>query len=121
MLQTDRYSALDKFKNKKATILVVTDIASRGLDIPLVDFVINFDIPKLIQNYIHRVGRTARAWRGGFALSFVTQNEIKNLHKIEAFTGRQLELYNIAEQQILDNITRICKAKKDVIHYKNMS
>merc|ERR550514_1447392 len=87
MIQSERLTALSEFKNKRAMILVVTDIASRGLDIPEVDLVINFDIPKSVETYLHRIGRTARAWRGGHALSLATQYDIKLIHKIEAFTG----------------------------------
>lgn len=73
--QPKRLGALHKFKDASgsSSILVATDVASRGLDIPHVDVVVNFDIPTHSKDYIHRVGRTARAGRAGRAITFVTQ------------------------------------------------
>lgn len=73
MNQDKRLGSLNKFKAKHRSILIATDVASRGLDIPHVDVVINFDIPQQSKDYIHRVGRTARAGRSGKAITFVTQ------------------------------------------------
>lgn len=72
--QPKRLGALNKFRSKSRSILVATDVASRGLDIPHVDVVVNFDIPTHSKDYIHRVGRTARAGRAGRAITFVTQS-----------------------------------------------
>merc|ERR1712080_748957 len=73
MSQNKRLGALHKFKGKNRSILIATDVASRGLDIPHVDVVVNFDIPTHSKDYIHRVGRTARAGRAGRAVTFVSQ------------------------------------------------
>jgi len=85
--QAERVQALGKFKSRYARVLVATDVASRGLDIPAVDLVINFDLPKQCEDYVHRVGRTARAGKGGRSISMVTQFEVSLLQAIEAGTG----------------------------------
>ena len=65
-------SSFNKFKAKEANLLIATDVASRGLDIPFVDLIVNFDIPSNAKEYVHRVGRTARAGKSGKAISLVT-------------------------------------------------
>ncbi|XP_059282589.1 DEAD-box ATP-dependent RNA helicase 36 [Lycium ferocissimum] len=110
--QSLRLSALHKFKSGQVPILVATDVASRGLDIPTVDLVINYDIPRYPQDYVHRVGRTARAGRGGLAVSFVTQNDVDLIHEIEAVLGKQLEKFECKENEVLEDITNVYKAKR---------
>ncbi|KAG7173528.1 ATP-dependent RNA helicase DDX49-like [Homarus americanus] len=88
--QKERLSALARFKSSQVKVLIATDVASRGLDIPLVELVINHTIPNLPKNYIHRVGRTARAGRAGQAVSFITPHEIKILLAIEAETRQKM-------------------------------
>jgi ATP-dependent RNA helicase DDX54/DBP10 len=79
MEAADRKINLGKFKVKKTSILVVTDLAARGIDIPELDNVINFDFPYQPKLYIHRVGRVARNGRTGKAYSFLLPNEVKKL------------------------------------------
>jgi len=112
--QKKRMSSLNKFKSGVCPILVATDVASRGLDIPTVDLVINFDLPFLPREYIHRVGRTGRAGRSGRALTFVTQYTIQLLHSIESLTGRKLSNYETKEKEVLKHITRVFAARKAV-------
>lgn len=78
-------------------------MASRGLDIPSVDLVINFDIPSNPKDYIHRVGRTARAGKQGRAISMVTQYDIETLQKTEASIGKQLVEFGKKEGEIFDS------------------
>ncbi|WCJ34601.1 DEAD-box ATP-dependent RNA helicase 36 [Euphorbia peplus] len=110
--QSLRLSALHKFKSGQASILIATDVAARGLDIPTVDLVINYDIPRYPRDYVHRVGRTARAGRGGLAVSFVTENDVDLVHEIEAEVGKQMELFECKEKDVLSEITMIYKAKR---------
>ena len=81
--QTERLNALGKFKAGERQILIATDVASRGLDIPEVDLVVNYDIPQHSKDYVHRVGRTARAGKTGRAITLVTQYDVENFQKIE--------------------------------------
>jgi ATP-dependent RNA helicase RhlE len=81
--QGARVTALEDFKNGKITTLVATDIAARGLDIDQLPHVINFDMPYVAEDYVHRIGRTGRAGREGAAISLVTQDEAKLLFAIE--------------------------------------
>ena len=71
-------------------MLVTTDVGSRGLDIPEVGLIVNYDMPKNPKDYVHRVGRTARAGRGGRSMALVSQYDVKLLEAAEAFTGEKL-------------------------------
>ncbi|CAM9020189.1 hypothetical protein WICANDRAFT_84558 [Wickerhamomyces anomalus NRRL Y-366-8] len=84
LTQQQRIGALNKFKAGEKKILICTDVAARGIDIPSVDVVINYDIPTDSKHYIHRVGRTARAGRSGKSISFVTQYDLEMFLRIEA-------------------------------------
>lgn len=111
--QSLRLSALHKFKSGQVPVLISTDVANRGLDIPTVDLVLNYDIPSYPEDYVHRVGRTARAGRGGLALSFITQNDVDLIHEIEEFTGKKMDKFECKEKEVLDdNITRVYKARR---------
>jgi len=90
MSQPKRLGALNKFKSGARDILICTDVASRGLDIPSVDIVINFDLPSHGKDYIHRVGRTARAGRSGRAIALVTQYDVEVYQRLEALLGTKV-------------------------------
>lgn len=91
--QSERISSLGRFRAEAARILVATDVASRGLDIPAVELVINFDVPRDPDDYIHRVGRTARAGKAGEAITFVSERDVTLVESIEERTGTKLEKY----------------------------
>merc|ERR1711994_886253 len=112
MSQNKRLGALHKFKGKSRSILIATDVASRGLDIPHVDVVVNFDIPVHSKDYIHRVGRTARAGRSGKAVTFVTQYDVELFQRIETLLGYKLELYPTETDDVLCLIERVNEAQR---------
>ncbi|KAL0063670.1 hypothetical protein AAF712_009362 [Marasmius tenuissimus] len=85
--------ALNRFKGEGSRILVATDIASRGLDIPSVDIVVNYDCSTHSKDYIHRVGRTARAGRSGKSILMTTQYDVEFLRNLEKVLDRKLDLY----------------------------
>lgn len=88
--QNQRTEALAGFKSGKYQVLVATDIAARGIDVTALGHVINFDVPHVADDYIHRVGRTARAERTGSAFTFVSPDEESDLRGIEKAVGRRL-------------------------------
>ena len=89
--QFQRTKALRKFKDGQVDVLIATDIASRGLDIKNLPRVINFDLPHVAEDYVHRIGRTGRAGKSGTAISLVSADEIKQLRDIERLTGTSIE------------------------------
>ena len=89
--QAERDEMLYKFKSGQIDVLVATDIVARGIDIDDVAMVINFDVPHDPEDYVHRIGRTARADRDGVAVTFVCEDEISQFKQIEKFLGREVE------------------------------
>ncbi|CAG5127809.1 unnamed protein product [Candidula unifasciata] len=112
MSQEKRLGSLNKFKSKDSSILIATDVASRGLDIPHVDVVMNYDIPTHTKDYIHRVGRTARAGRAGKAITFVTQYDIELYKRIEELIKKQLPLYQTEEEEVMQLVERVSEAQR---------
>ena len=88
--QTKRISLLERFKRGELPILVATDVAARGLHIPDVSHVINFDLPQDCEDYVHRVGRTARAGASGDAISFACEEYVYSLMDIEDYIGKKI-------------------------------
>jgi ATP-dependent RNA helicase DDX54/DBP10 len=103
--QSARKIHLARFKHGRAKILVVTDVAARGIDIPLLDNVINFDFPSSSKVFVHRVGRTARAGKSGNAWSLVTNDEIPFMIDLQMFTGRPLVFASSFEDAQVPNYT----------------
>jgi ATP-dependent RNA helicase RhlE len=86
----ERSRALDTFKTGKVRVLVATDIAARGLDIPTLETVFSYDIPHVTQDYIHRIGRTGRAGRRGRAFTLISPSEMVALRDVERMLGRPI-------------------------------
>ncbi|PKQ60491.1 RNA helicase [Labilibaculum filiforme] len=96
--QSDRLIALEAFKTGKVKILIATDVSARGIDIPNVDYVVNYDMPDVAENYVHRVGRTGRGIKKGLAISFCCPtDEKKLLAEVEAFTGTEIQVMDISK------------------------
>jgi len=90
MDQSSRTAALEKFRRGEVTLLVASDVAARGLDIPDVSHVYNFDVPYHPDDYVHRIGRTGRAGRAGTAITIIAPGDQKSLAAIEALTGQSI-------------------------------
>jgi superfamily II DNA/RNA helicase len=89
--QKQREETLMRFRNRELNVLVATDILSRGIDIEDIDLVVNFDVPNDGEDYIHRIGRTARAAAKGMAYTLVEEREVKKFQRIEELLGRTIE------------------------------
>jgi len=110
--QQARLAALNKFRARSKSLLVASDVAARGLDIPSVDLVINFDLPHDSKTYIHRVGRTARAGKSGIALSFVTQYDVELWMRIEGALGKKLNEYETIKDEVMVLAERVGDAQR---------
>lgn len=102
--QGQRKAALADFKKGKANVLVATDVLARGIDIPSVEYVVNYDLPDMAEDYIHRIGRTGRAGNIGFAVSFVSSNSIKALESIKKLLSKQIPTMKISTFDTDDSI-----------------
>ena len=96
--QEEREEIMRAFKNKQFPILVATDVLSRGIDIDSLSHVVNYDIPRAAEDYVHRIGRTARAATKGTAITFVSDQDQDRVVKIEKLIERDLEKRNITEE-----------------------
>ena len=111
--QGERLAGLATFKSGLVKILVATDVASRGLDIPQVELVINSNVPASPKDYIHRVGRTARAGRGGMAITLVTQYDVDRVKQIEATINTKLVEFETNENEVLPLLRAVMVARRE--------
>lgn len=116
--QSDRTTALNRFKNKEVNILVATDLAARGLDIDLLDYVINFDIPNQPETYVHRIGRTGRAGNVGTAISFCSADEKTYIKFIETLKGEKIPVEDDNPYPLDKDATPAVHKKKGSKHKK---
>lgn len=112
MSQVKRLGSLNKFKAREREILIATDLGSRGLDIPIVDLVVNFDVPQNSKDYIHRVGRTARANKTGRAVTLVTQYDIELFQRIEQLVGKKMPEFPHDEASVMVLAERVTEAMR---------
>jgi ATP-dependent RNA helicase DDX47/RRP3 len=112
MSQPRRVGMLHKFASGGCSVLICTDVASRGLDLPVVDYVLNYDLPSHGKEYVHRVGRTARAGKSGTALSLVTQYDVEVYQRVESLLGKKLPEYKTDEETVLVLLERVSEAQR---------
>ncbi|KAL3826891.1 hypothetical protein ACHAXA_000859 [Cyclostephanos tholiformis] len=111
--QNRRLASLGMFQSQRVRVLVATDVASRGLDVPEVDLVINVELPRRAVDYVHRVGRTARAGRRGRAVSLVGESDVDLVHEAEKISGRSLEkCVEITDEMAVRLLGPVAKASR---------
>jgi ATP-dependent RNA helicase RhlE len=93
--QNERTATLNEFKSGTLKLLIATDVSARGIDIPNVDFVVNYDLPEVPENYVHRVGRTGRGSKKGQAVTFCSTEEKDILAEIETFLDKEIMVMEI--------------------------
>ena len=91
MSQNDRDHVMQQFKSGVSRVLISTDLLARGIDIQSVSMVINYDLPYIKENYIHRIGRTGRYGRKGVAINFINDQDVESLKNIERYYETQIE------------------------------
>lgn len=100
--QNTRINSINAFKNDEVRILVATDVAARGIDVSAVSHVINFDVPVIYEDYVHRIGRTGRAYNLGKAVTFCNPSEAHFIHKIEQLIRQQIPVLNIPDKVFIE-------------------
>ena len=91
MEKVDRDNAFNEFRTGKQRVLISSNVTARGIDIQQVSIVINFDIPKCVSSYIHRIGRSGRWGRKGTGINFITRRDISKIKEIEEFYSTQIK------------------------------
>lgn len=115
--QADRQKELDNFRNASTGVLIATDVSARGIDIPGVRFVVNYDLPEEAENYVHRVGRTGRGVEKGSAVSFCSKEEIPLLEDVESYLGKKVEILQINKDDYQLTLAMSADRKTD---FKNL-
>lgn len=93
--QKERSASLDKFRKGETRMLIATDVTARGIDIPSVGYVVNYDVPDVAENYVHRVGRTGRGMDKGFAITFCAPEENDYLNAVEEYIGGPIDVVQL--------------------------
>ncbi|KAF5061643.1 ATP-dependent RNA helicase RhlE [anaerobic digester metagenome] len=111
--QKTRFATLSQFREGLFKVLIATDVTARGIDIPDVEYVVNYDLPEKAENYVHRVGRTGRGNRRGTAVSFCSNEEKPLLDAIEAFMEKEIQVLNIGRQDYEAIVDLAVESPKD--------
>jgi ATP-dependent RNA helicase RhlE len=111
--QKERFSSLDSFRKGDVKILIATDVSARGIDIPNVDYVVNYDMPEQEEYYVHRVGRTGRGTQKGFAVSFCSSEEKPLLNQIEKYVGGSIDVIDIKKEDYTETLDFSGEEKSD--------
>jgi superfamily II DNA/RNA helicase len=109
MHQKERTRTLNRVRDGSLRVLVATDVAARGIDVPGINLVVNYDAPRMAEEYVHRIGRTGRAGRAGVAVTFLGRDDRHLVRQIERFTGNKVAMMEI---EGLEPRTRIEEAPK---------
>ncbi len=113
MTQNSRTRTINRFKKNGIKVLVATDLASRGIDVKYITHVINYDLPRFAEDYVHRIGRTGRADKNGYAISLVNETDKEHLRKIERFTKLKIEIKTVLGMEPTKITPDILKKKKN--------
>ena len=100
--QNTRINAINSFKSGEIRVLVATDVAERGQDVSNVSHVINFDVPIVIEDYVHRIGRTGRAFNDGVSITFANESEVYYLKKIEKLIRQSIPVNELPEEVFVE-------------------
>lgn len=111
--QNQRHRAMSLFRSGELKIMIATDVSARGIDIPDVDYVINYDLPEVAENYVHRVGRTGRGNKKGIAISFCSSDEKGILREIEKFITKSIKVLSISKENYSQTIDFSENPKED--------
>jgi ATP-dependent RNA helicase RhlE len=110
--QKDRLTVMSQFRSGAVKVLIATDVSARGIDIPDVDYVVNYDLPDVAENYVHRVGRTGRGDKKGLAVAFCSPEEKSMLAEIEAFLENPIQVLVLNKSEYSETLV-LTKAEPD--------
>ncbi|SDG33152.1 ATP-dependent RNA helicase RhlE [Dyadobacter soli] len=112
--QADRLTAMNEFKKGNVKVLIATDVSARGIDIPSVDYVINYDLPEQPENYVHRVGRTGRGMQKGIAVSFCSAEEKPVLDQIQQYLDKPIAVVKLTAEDYAETLEFTADAPDDL-------
>ncbi|SCZ91742.1 BZ3500_MvSof-1268-A1-R1_Chr5-1g07643 [Microbotryum saponariae] len=110
--QPERLQSLSSFRRQQVPLLIATDVGSRGLDIPEVEVVLNWEVPRVPDDYVHRVGRTARAGRKGTSITVVTEGDVELVQALEERINTKLHELELPEEAVLELLSAVSMAKR---------